>query len=73
MEKTDSLCVGHLLAVYVRGFKNRRGIFMKTNTKKLCSVLLALALVLTTLPLTALPATAATAGDFTYVVLSETM
>ncbi|MGN0559926.1 MAG: hypothetical protein ACI4K8_02600, partial [Candidatus Fimenecus sp.] len=44
---------------------------MKTNTKKLCSVLLALALALTALPLTALPTAAATVGDFTYAVLSE--
>lgn len=44
---------------------------MKTKTKRIFSVLLALAMVLTALPLTALPALAVTSEDFEYAVLSE--
>ncbi|MGN0519619.1 MAG: leucine-rich repeat protein [Candidatus Fimenecus sp.] len=44
---------------------------MKTKTKRIFSVLLALAMVLTALPLTAFPAAAATSGDFEYEVLFE--
>ena len=44
---------------------------IRTTRKRLLSVLLAVAMVLTALPLTALPALAATSGDFEYAVLSE--
>ena len=45
---------------------------IRTTRKRLLSVLLAVAMVLTALPLTALPAVATTSGDFYYAVLSET-
>ncbi len=45
---------------------------IQTSRKRLLSVLLAVAMVLTALPLTALSALAATSGDFEYEVLSET-
>ena len=45
---------------------------IQTTRKRLLSVLLAVAMVLTALPLTALSAVAATSGDFEYEVLSET-
>ncbi len=45
---------------------------IQTSRKRLLSVLLALAMVLTALPLTALSAVAATSGNFKYEVLSET-
>ena len=44
---------------------------IRTTRKRLLSVLLAVAMVLTALPLTALPAVAATSGDFAYWILSE--
>ena len=45
---------------------------IQTTRKRLLSVLLAVAMVLTALPLTALPAAALTSGDFEYKVLFET-
>ena len=44
---------------------------IRTTRKRLLSVLLAVAMVLTALPLTALPTVAATSGDFAYWILSE--